>query len=310
MVDWNLLPALNALLHESSVSRAAARIGVTVPSMSRTLARLREVLGDPLLVRAGRELVPTPLALALRERVAVVSEQAQDLLTRGGARSLADIRRSFVIQASDGVISLWIDELVRRVKERAPQVTLVFVSEGHEDPADMREGRVELDLGVLGDTTPELRTRVLLHSTFVGVVRRGHPWLRGPKTPARLASFDHLGVSRRGRIEGPIDHALRAEGLSRRVVATVPSATAAVVAAARSDLVTAVPELLARALAEVLPIVAFELPFDLPVVPISATWHPRFDADPVHRWVRDCIVSLAKSVPSRAKKPVRRRAKA
>ena len=303
MVDWNLLPALNALLHESSVSRAAAQIGVTVPSMSRMLARLREVLGDPLLVRAGRELVPTPLALELRDHVAAVTGQAHHLLARGGARSLADIRRSLVIRASDGVIGLWIDELVRRVRLSAPHVTLVFVSEGNEDPAELRDGRVELDLGVLGDAAPELRTCVLMHDTFVGVVRRGHPWMRGPKTPARFASFEHLGVSSRGKLDGPIHRALRREGLARRVVATVPSATAAVVAAARSDLVTAVPSVLARALAEVLPIVAFELPLDLPAIAISATWHPRFDADPVHRWVRDCLAALVKVVPPRSKAP-------
>jgi DNA-binding transcriptional LysR family regulator len=303
MVDWNLLPALNALLHESSVSRAAVQVGVTVPSMSRMLARLREVLGDPLLVRAGRELVPTPLALELRERVAVVAGQAHDLLARGGARSLADIRRSLVIRASDGVIGLWVDELTRLVRLSAPHVTLVFVSEGDEDPAELRDGRVELDLGVRGDATPELRTRVLMRDAFVGVVRRGHPWTRGAKTLARFASFEHLGVSHRGRLDGPIDRALRREGLERRVVATVPSATAAVVAAARSDLVTTVPSFLARTLAEVLPIVAFELPLDLPKIAISATWHPRFDADPVHRWVRDCLVSLVKTVPSRGKAP-------
>jgi DNA-binding transcriptional LysR family regulator len=186
---------------------------------------------------------------------------------------------------------------------RAPHVTLVFVSEGEEDPAELRDGRVELDLGVLGAAVPELRTRVLLHDTFVGVARRGHPWMRGPKTSARFASFDHLGVSHRGKLGGPIDRALRREGLSRRVVASVPSATAAVIAAARSDLITAVPSFLARSLAEVLPIVAFELPFDLPVITISATWHPRFDADPVHRWVRDCLASLVKTGYPRAKAP-------
>ncbi len=208
-----------------------------------------------------------------------------------------------VIRASDGVVGLWVDELVRRVQVSAPHVTLVFVSEGEEDPAELREGRVELDLGVLGDALPELRTRVLMHDTFVGVARRGHPWLRGPKTPARFASFEHLGVSHRGRLGGPIDRALRREGLARRVVASVPSATAAVVAAARSDLITAVPSILARSLAEVLPIVPFELPFDLPAVAISATWHPRFDADPVHRWVRDCLAELVKAGHPQAKAP-------
>lgn len=306
MIDWNLLPALNALLHESSVSRAAVQLGVTVPSMSRMLARLRVALGDPLLVRAGRELVPTPLALELRDRVAVVTGQARALLAREGASSLADIRRSFVIRASDGVVGLWADELVRRVQESAPHVALVFVSEGDEDPAELREGRVELDLGVRDDATPELRTRVLLHDAFAGVVRRGHPWLKGAKTPARFASFDHLGVSHRGKLFGPIDRALRRHGLTRRVVASVPSATAAVIAAARSDLVTAVPLVLARALAEVLPIATFDLPLDLPAITISATWHPRFDADPVHRWVRDCLVALVKTAPARAKAPKRK----
>lgn len=299
-MDWNLLPALHALLQESSVSRAAQRLGVTVPSMSRMLQRLREGLSDPLLVRAGRALVPTPYALALQEQVAAVATAGQAILSGPREQRLDELTRTLVVRANDGVVGPLLPQLVTRLRERAQGLTLAFVSEGEESPAELRDGRVDLDLGVLDDSAPELRTQVLLRDHFVIVVRAGHPLtqqlVRGVLRPAALTEYLHLGVSRRGRFAGPLDHALQQCGLHRQVVATVPSATAAVVAAAESELVTAVPHLLTQALQRTLAVVALELPFALPELVISQTWHPRSDSDPAHRWLRACIAALVKEL--------------
>jgi DNA-binding transcriptional LysR family regulator len=173
-------------------------------------------------------------------------------------------------------------------------VTLAFVGEGDERPDDLRDGRVDLDIGVLGPQAPELRTQALYRDRFVCVVRRGHPLARGKRTAARVAKHDHIGVSRRGRFHGPIDAALRARGLSRNVVATVATTTAAAIAVASSEWVTALPRVLAEHYAEALPLAWFEFPFELPTVAVAQTWHPRLDRDPVHRLARECLVALTR----------------
>ncbi|HET9622371.1 MAG TPA: LysR family transcriptional regulator [Kofleriaceae bacterium] len=292
-LDWNLLPGLHALLEEASVSRAAARLGVTVPSMSRMLGRLRTTLGDPLLVRAGRALVPTAYASGLRERVAQIAADGHALLTGGGEASLAGVERRLVIRSNDGMVGPWLAPLIAAVHARAPRLRLVFVSEGDERADDLRDGRVDLDLGVVGDAAPELRTQVLVRDRFVAVVRRGHPVLRRRRR-ARFVAFPHLGISRRGQLRGPIDRALHAAGLARDVVATVPTASAAAIAAASTDWITAMPGVVATPLARVLPIATFAIPLALPEIVISQTWHPRFDRDPAHRLLRDCLWQLAR----------------
>ncbi|MCE9577912.1 MAG: LysR family transcriptional regulator [Deltaproteobacteria bacterium] len=293
-VDWNLLPSLHALLDEASVSRAARRMGVTVPSMSRVLGRLRVALGDPLLVRAGRALVPTAYATAVRDRVARLATEGHDLLAGGHTPALATVARTLTIRSNDGIIGPWLQPLLAAIRARAPLLTLAFVAEGDELPDELRDGRVDLDLGVVGDAAPELRTQVLVRDAYVGVVRRGHPFLRGRRTARRFASYDHIGVSRRGKLHGPIDRALRAAGLAHTVVATVPAATAAAVAVAGSDCITGLPRIVARALADVLPIAWFPIPLALPAIAIAQTWHPRFDRDPAHRLLRECVLAIAR----------------
>jgi DNA-binding transcriptional LysR family regulator len=289
-LDWNLVPALHALLQDHSVSRAAERIGVTTPSMSRMLGRLRQTFGDELLVRAGRRLVPTPLAVALRDRVAALDADARELLATDAA--LSQTARTLVIRANDALAAPWLEPLVARIRARAPRVHLAFVAEGDERPEELRDGRVDLDLGVIGDDAPELRTQLLVRDTFVAVVRRGHPLMRGRRTPARLVGFPHLAISRRGRRTGPIDAALATRKLARDIVATVPSASSAACIIAGTDWVTAMPRIVATALAARLPIAWFELGLSLPAIPISMTWHPRLDRDPAHRLLRDELRAL------------------
>jgi DNA-binding transcriptional LysR family regulator len=294
-IDWNLLPALDALLDEHSVSRAAARLGVTVPSMSRMLARLRAALGDPLLVRAGRQLVPTPLALSLRARVAALTVEVAELFAGAGSGALATSERTLRIRTNDGAFAHWLEPLLAAVHAQAPRITLAFLSEGDERPEALREGRIDLDLGVLGAAAPELCTQALFDDRMVGLVRQGHALAQGRCTPARLTEFEHVGVSRRGRLQGPIDALLAERGLARRTVATVATASAAAIAITQTNWVTAVPSSVARSLARALPLAWFELPLPLPPLTLSQTWHPRLDRDPAHRVLREAIVTLART---------------
>jgi DNA-binding transcriptional LysR family regulator len=293
-IDLNLLVAFDHLVREESVSAAAARMHLSAPAMSRTLGRLRGLLGDPVLVRAGRRLVATPRALALRDRVRTFVAEGQAIVQAAPTAPAATLERTFTIRSSDVGAGMLAAGLLRELHVRTPRVQLRFAPEGEEDAEPLRDGRVDLDLGVLAmGEAPELRIQVLGRERFVGVVRRGHPLARGRVTAARFAQFPHVGASRRGLAAGPIDQALRTVGITRTVAVVVPSFYAAVDVAARSDIVAAVPASVARHVAALAPIHAFELPVELPPYPVVQTWHPRFDADAAHRWLRACVVRAA-----------------
>lgn len=296
-LDLSLLLALDALLAEESVAGAARRLNLSEPSASRALSRLREALGDPLLVRAGRRLVPTPKALALRGRVRSLVEQAEDLFREEVPADSARLERTFSIRANDAFAGAYASKLVERVSAEAPAVTLRFVPEGEEDSESLRSGLVDLDIGVLGPMGPEMRTQHLFSDVFVGIVNAGHPLTSGPVTAARYAGFPHISSSRRGRASGPIDDALRAKGLARAVTLVVPSLSAVLFAVAGSStLVGAVPRRLAEEGVRRLGLHTFKLPVTTPPLEVFQTWHPRFDADPAHRWLRGLVRAVAETI--------------
>jgi DNA-binding transcriptional LysR family regulator len=291
-VDWNLLEALDVLLAEGSVTAAAERLHLSVPATSRTLGRIRRTFGDPILVRAGRGLVPTPRALALQERLHQLIEQAHALVETGGGLELGSLERTFTIRANDAIISLATADLVARVKAAAPGVTLRFAPEGQEDLAPLRDGFIDLDLGVIGDLGPEVRTAPLYDDHPVGLVAAGHPLAAGPVTLRRLAAADHVVVSRRGRTRGALDDVLASRGLTRNVVAVVPTFTAAASIIASSGLTGLLGARYARLVAGLTGARVYEVPAELPALPMSQAWHVRHDLDPAHRWLRDQVAAV------------------
>ncbi|MGN5391509.1 LysR family transcriptional regulator [Streptomyces sp. JL7001] len=303
-LDLNLLAALDVLLEESSVSRAAARLHLSEPAMSRTLGRIRKALGDPVLVRAGRVMVPTPHALAVRGEVRSVVERARALFLSGGQVDLPTLTRTFTVLANDAFTAVTGAALFSRVTREAPGVRLRFLAESHVEVPALREGVADLELGVIDTRSPEVHVEHLYDERMVAVVRPGHPLLRGRPTARRFAAADHLIASRRGRLEGPVDTALAEQGLSRRVVGSVGSFPASLFVLRESDLVGL---LTARAvpLAAALGLETFDIPLDLPPLPFGMAWHPRHDADPAHAWLRDRARELmtTRSGPSGASEP-------
>jgi DNA-binding transcriptional LysR family regulator len=167
---------------------------------------------------------------------------------------------------------------------------LRFADQNKEDVAALREGRIDLDIGVLGSIGPEIRMQTLLRDRFVAVVRRAHPLLKGRMTARRFAAATHVSASRRGLPHGPIDDALAAQGLSRQVRFIVPGFHAAMLTAAASDIVAAVPlGVAATAVRLGLRISYFDLPVITPPIAIAQAWHPRFDKDAGHRWLRQTV---------------------
>ena len=174
--DLNLLVTLDVLLAEGSVARAARRLRLSPSAMSRALARLRETTGDPLLVRAGRGLVPTPRALELRARVGQVVQDAQAVLRPEERVELTQVARTFTLRTGEGFVENFGPKLVARVSREAPSVRLRFLAKVERDSTPLREGSVDLETGVVGDAmSPEIRAQGLFRDRFVGVVRRGHP---------------------------------------------------------------------------------------------------------------------------------------
>ncbi|NRQ37213.1 LysR family transcriptional regulator [Nonomuraea sp. NN258] len=285
----DLLIALDVLLEECSVSAAARRLHLSEPAMSRTLGRIRTAMGDPVLVRSGRQMVPTPRALAVRAEVRAVVEAARNVFTPPGRPDPATLVRRFVILASDAVITAMSLPLLAHAAAAAPGVTFHFLPEGHADQHALRDGSADLEVTVIVDPAPETRVEPLMSDRAVGVVRPGHPLLGGPITPARLAAAEHLVATRRGRTSGPLDEALAAMGLRRRVAGSVPTFGAALLAVRDSDLVGMTPERLTRPLIEALGLVTFPIPVELPEMTLSQAWHPRYDADPAHAWLRERI---------------------
>lgn len=286
--DLNLLVTLDVLLAEGSVARAARRLGLSPSAMSRALARLRETTGDPLLVRAGRGLVPTPRALELRAQVGQLVDQAQAILRPAETLDLTRLVRTFTLRNRDGFVENFGAALVARVAREAPGVRLRFVPKSDRDSTPMRDGSVDLETGVIGTATgPEIRAQTLFRDRFVGVVRAGHPLAGHAVTPAIYAAGRHVAVSRGGSDSGPVDHALRPLGLERRIVASVGVFSEALALARASDLIATVPERYTGT--QRAGMHSFALPVATPEVTISMLWHPRLDADPAHRWLRACL---------------------
>ncbi|MEU7136481.1 LysR family transcriptional regulator [Streptomyces sp. NPDC046261] len=286
--DMNLLPALDALLREGSVTGAAARMNVSASAMSRTLGRLRRALGDPLLVPAGRGLTLTPRALELRPRAEAALAGALAALLPAEPLDIASVQRHFTLRTNDAFAVVVGPALTERVTRQAPGIRLRFLPEGDEDPADLRDG-VDLDIGQLPDLPHDVRSSPLAPQHYVAVCRAGAPHADEPLTVERFAALPHITVTRRGRLHGVVDDRLADLGLARRVLATVPSHVTACFLALSSDALALVAASVAAHAARTMPLVVRDIPLSLSAVGTAMAWHVRVDDDPAHRWLRDAV---------------------
>ena len=293
--DLNLLIPLEVLLAEGNVTRAAKRLRLSPSAMSRALARLRETTGDPLLVRAGRGLVPTPRALELRDRVSQLVQGSEAVLRPAEKLDLKQLVQTFTLRTSEGFVETFGPDLITRVGKEAPGVRLFFMQKPNKDSAPLRDGTVDLETGVVEKTTAqELRVQALFRDGYVGVVRKGHPLSKGKITRLRYAAGSHICVSREGLEQGPIDEALRPFGLERKIVTIVGGFATALGLSRASDLIASVPERHTRNLRAGMH--SFPLPVATPEFTVSLLWHPRLDADPAHRWLRSQVLDICAAI--------------
>ncbi|MBN9036409.1 MAG: LysR family transcriptional regulator [Rhizobiales bacterium] len=294
--DLNLLLALEALLVEGSVARAARRLRLSPSATSRALARLRASTGDPLLVRAGRSLVPTPRALELRGRVGLLVQEAEAVLAPVKPVNMREVVRTFTLRNRGGFVENFGPALVARVSELAPGLRLVFVPKLEPENTNLlRDGSVDLGTGVVdGASGPELRVQALFRDNHIVVVRPGHPLCTGPLTSERYAAARHVLVADREFDLWPVDDAVEKLGFKRDIAAVVGGFSEALNLVRGTDLVATVPERFTANLRDGLVSSPFPVPLD--EFTFSMVWHPRMDADPVHRWLRECVREVCKSI--------------
>ena len=292
--DLNLLRTLDVLLAECSVARAAERLHLSPSAMSRALARLRETTGDPLLVRAGRGLVPTPRALALRERVSQLVHDSQVVLRPAEPLNLKHLACTFTLRANDGFAERFGPALMARTNAEAPRVVLRFLPKSNRDSALLRDGVVDIETGVVAaNTSPELRAQTLFRDRFVGVVRNGHALSKRHVTCARYVGGRHVSASRTGTNGGPVHDALSAVRHERDIQCIVSGYAAALTLARGTDLIATVPEKHTSSLRSGMH--TFPLPFAVPELTIAMLWHPRKDADPAQRWLRGIVRDVCRT---------------
>ncbi|MEO7427070.1 MAG: LysR family transcriptional regulator [Fibrobacteria bacterium] len=290
-LDFNLLSVLDAMLAEGSVALAAKRLHLSPSAMSRALARVRETTGDPLLVRAGRGLVPTPRALELRERVRQAVQAAEAVLLPAGKPDLKRLVRTFTIRTREGFVETFGPGLIARAADEAPGVRLCFLQKPNKEGASLRDGSVDLETGVLENATnPELHAQALFRDRFVGVVRKGHALSKGRITPSRYAGGKHINVSLQGLGKGEPDEALRPFDLERDNITIVGGFSTALALARNTDLIASVPERHTAGLRAGMH--TFTLPVSIPEFTVSLIWHPRMHADPTHCWLRGCVKAV------------------
>jgi len=296
--DLNLLVALDVLLTEASVAGAARRLNLSTSAMSRTLSRLRDVTGDPILVRAGRNMVLTPWAEAARERARNAVHEARGVLQPSAdTLKMEELARLFTIRANDGFVVAFGPALIASVAKAAPDVCLRFAPKPEKTSRYLREGLVDLEIGVQSNMGPEIRIQRLFQDRFVGAVRKAHPLVSLPKIDVNaFISWGHVVAAPDGSLNGFVDEALAELGLKRKVASVVPGFPTALSVALESSLIAMVPALylLNQQMTDKLHI--FELPFTARVITVSQMWHPKMENDPGHRWLREKVREVCRAV--------------
>ena len=292
-IDLNLLKSLGALLETASVSKAAERVNLSQPAMSRALNRLQFALKDPLLVRSGRGMVLTPRAETLRD-------PARDALARlsGLFRPLvfdpSQAQDRFRIVAPDYLTQMILPTVLGQVFRLAPQVRVEIENLSDKAIADLREGKVSLGFGVVedGPTLDNVRSQALLQDRQVCLMRRDHPLAGNGMTLADYAAAPHALLSITGKGGGRIDDVLKRHGLSRTIALRVSHFLTISAVIAPTDLIITVPELLARqVMTEDLTVMEPPEELKTPPFSVSQIWHERFTEDPAHQWLRRLIKS-------------------
>ncbi len=292
-LDAGLLLVFEEVLRTRNLSKASERLRLTPSAVSHALARLRDIFGDPLFLRRPQGVVATPRALALREPVARALGALRGALVEPGEFRPASIDRLFQIAALDALIVTLAPKLLARLAFDAPEARLAFRSFGREETLKaVREGRIDLALGVFETPGSGTTTESLGVENFAVVARKGHPLMRDGLSLETWLATDHIVVSAAGDLHGAIDPALAARGLTRRTRAAVPQFLAAFATIAAGEATASVPESLAKTFAEPFGLAVYPPPIALPPFELAILRARAQAPDPALDWLVRAIVEI------------------
>ncbi|SDH02942.1 DNA-binding transcriptional regulator, LysR family [Pseudomonas benzenivorans] len=290
--DLNLLRVLDALLREQNVSRAAERLALSQPAVSNALNRLRELLDDPLLVRVGRSMQPTPRAQALAAPIRAALQQIEQSLTAGEAFDPASSRQRFRIAVTDYVELICMPRLVELLSRQAPGIRLEIQHLSPSLPAEaLDKGELDLVLGRFEKVPARFSRRHWMSETLQLALRQGHPLVHDGLDLATFLGLRHLWVHG-GQTRGMVDQWLGEQGLSRQILYTTPNYLQAAHIVAGSELAAVLPTQLARHFAALLPLQLFDLPFHLGPFHLEIVSPAQRQRDAALQWLIAEIVAI------------------
>ncbi|HEX7884560.1 MAG TPA: LysR family transcriptional regulator [Phenylobacterium sp.] len=293
-VDLNLIVTLDVLLAERNVTRAARRLNVSQSGLSARLNRLRDIFADPLLLPAQRGMVPTQRALELQGPLHNALEGFRLALAESAPFDAATAVATFAVAASDYVQYSILMPLVTALRKEAPGIRFGWRNLDESVRGAMERGEIDLALTLPESAPGSFRMVTLYHDRYVAIVRKDHPQVRGSIDLDLFCELEHIVVSPGGGgFRGATDIILEAAGRSRRVVLSPPAFLVAPEIVARSDMIAVVPYRLARDYTDRLQVI--EPPVPIPGFDIAMTWHDRTTTHPTQRWLRERIVSVARS---------------
>jgi DNA-binding transcriptional LysR family regulator len=295
-VDANLFVILDALLEERSVVRAARRVALSPSATSHALGRLRRILGDELLVRAGDGLELTPRGQALVQPSRRMMLELAGMLDAASPFDPRELRRTFRIAASDHTLFVLMRPLEHALSRKAPHVDLHFLPLSNRSTTELEESTADLALGVFDRLPPKVSHASLFNDKLVPMVRAGHPALKKTLTLRAFARMDHVLVAPYGSLGGPVDDVLAKRGLTRRVARVFPAFFEAPFLVAHTDYVVTLPLALARPLADLVGLARLRVAVPFPRFQVSMAWHRRLDGDTAHTWLRSLIDKVAREL--------------
>ena len=298
-IDLNLLVALDALLDERSVTRAAARIGVGQSAMSSSLARLRRLFDDELLTRAPDGMRPTPRALKLAEPLRATLRQVQALVHREERFDPATVERSFTVSLPDSVEVLLGPRLIAQLRREAPGIRLLLRSVDRTRILDELDAdRVDLAIGLFSEGQIHHKQRLLYRDSYVVLFNADLIGIQPPIGLDDYLRFPHVLTSLRETAHGVVDDALALIGRSRILAVTTPRFLVVPFMVRSAPVIATMHARLATAFGSALSLAVSPVPVPLDDVTVSMLWHASYDRDPAHRWLRDLLVRLANEAPT------------
>ncbi|HEX2531271.1 MAG TPA: LysR family transcriptional regulator [Burkholderiaceae bacterium] len=308
-LDLNLLRVFDAVMTEQNLTRAANRLAMTQPAVSNALRRLRDALGDELLLRTAHGVKPTPRAEELWPTVRTALASLEEAVAPT-AFNVSKVRATFRMAMADATAVLWLPSLVRSIEQEAPGVNVRMVPLTTREPRPMLlRGDIDLAIGFFpgvvaqlagGPDTP-IRHERLYSGRYVCVMRKDHPLAKKELTLDDYCNADHLLVSFSGRAHGLTDEALAQLNRERRILLTVNQFFTGGRVVANSNLLTVLPRHLLASTGMTGSLIAKELPFKLPAVHVDMLWHERDARNPAHRWLRERLTALTGDAVERNK---------